>query len=67
MMPYKEYTEIRDKEQSLERWSEREERKGIHRFVVQLFEGENKQAFERNTEERAVSSWTRKSCKHYVG
>lgn len=38
----------------------------IHRFVVQLFE-EDKRRFEKNAEERTVSSGTRKSCKHYVG
>lgn len=71
IIPCKDYTEICDKEQSLERqsrrWNECEERKGKHRFVVQLFKGENKPKLERNTEERTVSSWTRKSCKHYVG
>lgn len=39
----------------------------IHRFVVQLFEGEDKHRFEKNAEERTVSGGTRKSCKHYVG
>lgn len=71
MMPHKEYTEICDKEQSLERQSRRwngcEERNGIHRFVVLLFEGANNQKFEGNTEERTASSWTRKPCKHDVG
>lgn len=40
---------------------------GIQRFVIQLFEGEDKHKFEKNAEERTVSSGTRKSCKHYVG
>lgn len=38
----------------------------IHRSVVQLFEGEDKYKFEKNAEERTVSSGTRKSCKHEV-
>lgn len=33
---------------------------GIRRFVTELFEGEDKHKLEKNAEERAVSSGTRK-------
>lgn len=41
--------------------NECEERKGIHRFLVQLFEGEKKAKFERNARERTVNQLDKKT------